>query len=70
MQPMELSPLLLYPPGSRRREPIEGPRQGGQALVSLDGEEQAVEGGDLIVIHPQVDHGLRTESQATWICLG
>jgi quercetin dioxygenase-like cupin family protein len=42
----------------------------GQALVSLDGQEQAVQGGDLIVIDSQVEHGLRTDSQATWICLG
>lgn len=42
----------------------------GQALVSLDGQEQAVQGGDLIVIDSQVEHGLRTGSQATWICLG
>jgi mannose-6-phosphate isomerase-like protein (cupin superfamily) len=42
----------------------------GQALVSLDGEEQAVEGGDLILIQPRTEHGLRTQSCATWICLG
>ena len=42
----------------------------GQALVSLDGHEHAVEGQDLIVIDPWVEHGLRTEGQATWICLG
>jgi len=42
----------------------------GQALVSLDGQEQVVEETDLIVIDPWVEHGLRTESQATWICLG
>jgi mannose-6-phosphate isomerase-like protein (cupin superfamily) len=42
----------------------------GQALVSLDGHEHAVAGGDLIVIDPQVEHGLRTENQTTWICLG
>jgi mannose-6-phosphate isomerase-like protein (cupin superfamily) len=42
----------------------------GQALVSLDGQEHAVGGGDLIVIRSRVEHGLRTENQATWICLG
>ena len=26
--------------------------------------------GDLIAIESQVEHGLRTESKATWICLG
>mgnify|MGYP000549757256 CR=1 FL=1 len=42
----------------------------GTAIVSLDGVEYAVEGGDLIVIDEQVEHGLRTEDKATWICLG
>ena len=42
----------------------------GQALVQLGNEEYAVEGGDLIVIESWVKHGLRTTSQATWICLG
>ena len=42
----------------------------GEALVTLDGVEHPVEGGDLIVIDPWVEHGLRTESRATWICLG
>jgi len=42
----------------------------GQAIVSLDGREQNAVGKDLIVIQPWVEHGLRTESQVTWICLG
>lgn len=42
----------------------------GQALVSLDGREQLVEASDLIIIEPWIEHGLRTESQVTWICLG
>jgi len=42
----------------------------GEALVTLDGVEHPVESGDLIVIDPWVEHGLRTESRATWICLG
>jgi quercetin dioxygenase-like cupin family protein len=42
----------------------------GQALVGLDGEEHTVQGGDLIAIEPWVEHGLRTEGQAIWICLG
>ncbi|MBN1136510.1 MAG: cupin domain-containing protein [Anaerolineae bacterium] len=42
----------------------------GTATVSLDGVDTAVGPGDLAVIDPQVAHGLRTDSQATWICLG
>ncbi|MBN1581893.1 MAG: cupin domain-containing protein [Anaerolineae bacterium] len=42
----------------------------GVATVSLDGIEHTVGAGDLIVIDPQVAHGLRSESQVTWICLG
>ncbi len=42
----------------------------GQALVKLGEEEEAVEPGDLIVIDPWEEHGLRTTGQATWICLG
>jgi mannose-6-phosphate isomerase-like protein (cupin superfamily) len=42
----------------------------GSALVELDGMEYEVEGGGLIVIDPWVPHGLRTESQVTWICIG
>ena len=42
----------------------------GQAWVSLDGSEEVVQAGDLVVIDPLVEHGLRTEGQATWVCLG
>lgn len=42
----------------------------GQALVSLDGHEQAVEAGDLIAVAPRMEHGLRTEGLVRWICLG
>lgn len=42
----------------------------GQALVSLDGHEQAVEAGDLIMVAPWVEHRLRTDSRVRWICLG
>jgi len=42
----------------------------GEAAVTLDGREHAVQGGDLIVIDPWVEHGLRTRTQARWICLG
>jgi quercetin dioxygenase-like cupin family protein len=44
--------------------------QDGAAMVSLDGIDNIVESGDLIVIKPWVEHGLRTEQEATWICLG
>ena len=42
----------------------------GEAIVKLGREESTVESGDLVVIDPWVEHGLRTISQATWICLG
>jgi quercetin dioxygenase-like cupin family protein len=42
----------------------------GQAIVSLDSIDHQVQSGDLIAIEPRVEHGLRTDSQATWICLG
>jgi len=42
----------------------------GDALVTLDGVEHPVASGDLIVIDPWIEHGLRVEKQATWICLG
>ncbi len=42
----------------------------GEATVRLDGRDYPVQGGDLIVLEPGVEHGLRTESRVTWICLG
>jgi mannose-6-phosphate isomerase-like protein (cupin superfamily) len=42
----------------------------GQALVSLDGQEHVVEAGDVIILEPWVEHGLRTEGQVKWVCLG
>jgi quercetin dioxygenase-like cupin family protein len=42
----------------------------GQATVSLDGQESAVQGGDMIQLDPWVEHGLRTETRARWICMG
>lgn len=42
----------------------------GQALVSLDGAESIVNGGDLVVLPPWCEHGLRSESRARWMCLG
>lgn len=42
----------------------------GEAIVSLDGVDHPVERGDLVVIDPWIEHGLRTDTEATWICLG
>ena len=42
----------------------------GAGLVTMDGVEHAVESGDLIVLDPWVEHGLRAESRVFWICLG
>ncbi len=42
----------------------------GQGLVSLNGQEQAVEAEDLILLEPWVEHGLRTESRIKWVCIG
>jgi quercetin dioxygenase-like cupin family protein len=42
----------------------------GQATVSLDGQESAVQGGDMIQLDPWIEHGLRTETRVRWICMG
>ena len=42
----------------------------GKALVSIDGDETEVEEGDLVVLKPWTDHGLRSESEAVWLCFG
>lgn len=42
----------------------------GTAVVSLDGVENTVSPHDLVVIDPEVEHGLRSDSRVTWICLG
>ena len=42
----------------------------GTVTVSLDGVDHTAGAGDLIVIDPWEEHGLRTESRTTWICLG
>jgi mannose-6-phosphate isomerase-like protein (cupin superfamily) len=42
----------------------------GEALVRLGQDERRVAHGDLVVIEPWVEHGLRAETEATWICLG
>jgi mannose-6-phosphate isomerase-like protein (cupin superfamily) len=42
----------------------------GEAWITLHDEEHEVEAGDLIELEPWVEHGLRTESRVTWICMG
>jgi mannose-6-phosphate isomerase-like protein (cupin superfamily) len=42
----------------------------GRAVISLDGQELTVEVGDLIELPPWVEHGLRTDGQVRWICMG
>lgn len=42
----------------------------GQGTVSIDGQESAVEPGDLVVLLPWTNHGLTTQSRVRWICLG
>jgi quercetin dioxygenase-like cupin family protein len=42
----------------------------GEGIYSEDGNEHTVEAGDLIQIKPWALHGLSTESNIAWICLG
>lgn len=42
----------------------------GKAKVLLDGIEYEVEENDLIIIDPWVEHGLNTNTQVNWICIG
>lgn len=42
----------------------------GEGVVTLDGEDKPVSCGDLIRIHPWLEHGLRSDTRVTWICLG
>ena len=42
----------------------------GEAFYQEDGQEHRVTEGDLITIKPWVKHGLRTDSEAVWLCLG
>lgn len=42
----------------------------GEAVVTLDGEDYAVEAGDLVFLAPWTEHGLRTGKSTRWICLG
>lgn len=43
---------------------------GGEAIVSLAGEEHTVTKGDLVVLPSWKEHGLRSETSADWICFG
>ncbi|MGC8779652.1 MAG: cupin domain-containing protein [Anaerolineae bacterium] len=42
----------------------------GRAWVNLDGQEHEVATGDVILLAPWVEHGLRTDGEVTWMCLG
>jgi mannose-6-phosphate isomerase-like protein (cupin superfamily) len=42
----------------------------GEAIISLDGVEDTVRGGDVVVLPSWVEHGLRSETSARWVCLG
>ena len=42
----------------------------GRGTLIGAGRETAVSAGDLITIEPWDEHGLRTDCQVRWICLG
>ena len=42
----------------------------GEAIVGLGGEDHVVRKGDLVVLPPWQEHGLRSEKGAYWICFG
>lgn len=42
----------------------------GEGLYFENGSEMIVEGGDMMIIAPWDEHGLRTETQIKWMCLG
>lgn len=42
----------------------------GEAIVSLDGQESVARPGDLVILKPWIEHGLRTESKTRWLCFG
>jgi len=42
----------------------------GEAIVMLDGDESRLAPGDMVVIAPWVDHGLRSEGSTRWVCFG
>lgn len=41
----------------------------GEGILALGDEEHRVGPGDLIVIRPDVRHGLRTETEVVWVCM-
>ncbi len=42
----------------------------GEATVTLEGVETAVEPGDLILVAPWTKHSLQTKTRVRWICFG
>ena len=42
----------------------------GDGLYFENGSEIPVESGDMMIIEPWDEHGLRTETQIKWMCLG
>jgi quercetin dioxygenase-like cupin family protein len=42
----------------------------GEGILSLNRKDEKVEKGDLIILLPNIEHGLRTESKIKWMCLG
>ena len=42
----------------------------GKGIYFENGLESSVEGGDMMIITPWDEHGLRTETQIKWMCLG
>lgn len=42
----------------------------GQGVLSLDGQEHPVEKGDLILLEAWVEHGLRSDGEITFACIG
>ncbi|MDI7274487.1 MAG: cupin domain-containing protein [Anaerolineae bacterium] len=42
----------------------------GEAVATVDGQEQPVAAGDLLILPSRVEHGLRATDRVTWICLG
>jgi mannose-6-phosphate isomerase-like protein (cupin superfamily) len=42
----------------------------GRGLYIENGSETVVETGDMMIIGPWDEHGLRTDTQIKWMCLG
>ena len=42
----------------------------GKAEVTIDGEQRAVEAGDLVLLAPWTEHGLTADGEAVWLCFG